>query len=329
MNPLNCLGEKRLTIKTILIFEILTYVLLFPVIGLGGEILFQESFEDGNFASRGWYDNPRGTLSEIEHIPNSTKSFECRFLPGGQGCDGGPPGRHLFPETDSVYVSFWIKYSSNWTGSNKPYHPHMFYLLTNQNGQWDGLAWTRLTAYIEENEGIPLLSIQDGQNIDESSIGIDLTKITEKRAVAGCNGDSDGYGTGTCYPCSSVHCNGKGWKSDTIYFSETPGPYYKNDWHRIEAYFKLNSILNGKGVADGVLKYWFDGQLIISHENVVIRTGQYPNMKFNQFVLGPWIGDGSPVDQRFWIDNLLVATSQPDNLPPAPPKNLRILDNWL
>jgi hypothetical protein len=210
-----------------------------------------------------------------------------------------------------------------------PWDHHEFYILTNQNAVYAGPAWTHLTAYIEQNHGVPRLAIQDGQNIDETKMGQNLVDITEYRAVAGCNGDSDGYGNGSCYPCDSVHCNGKGWKSDTIYFSETPGPYYKNDWHRIEAYFKLNSILNGKGVADGVLKYWFDGQLIINHEDVVIRTGQYPNMKFNQFVLGPWIGDGSPVDQSFWIDNLLIATSQPDNLPPAPPKNLRILDNWL
>jgi hypothetical protein len=282
-------------------------------------ILFEELFEDINFAQRGWYDVTGGILSSSEHIPGNTKSFECRFLQGGQRCNGGGPSRHLFPETDSVYISFWIKYSPNWTGSNKPYHPHQFYLLTNQNSQWVGPAWTRLTAYIEENEGTPLLLIQDGQNIDKTKIGRNLLNLTESRAVAGCNGDSDVHGNGDCYRCGSEYCNGKGWKAGGIYFSNSPGPYHKNDWHHIEAYFRLNSILNGKGLADGVVKYWFDNELIIDHSDVMMRTAQYPEMKFNQLLLAPWIGDGSPVDQTFWVDNLIVATGRIDTTSPAAP----------
>lgn len=288
-------------------------------------VLLEELFEDTNFASRGWYDVTGGILSTSEHIPGSTKSFECRFLQRGQGCNGGAPGRHLFSETDSVYVSFWIKYSTNWRGSNKPYHPHQFYLLTNQNGQWVGPAWTRLTGYIEENGGTPLLLIQDGQNIDKTKVGRNLVSLTENRAVAGCNGDSDGHGKGDCYQCGSEFCNGKGWRASRVYFSDNPGPYYMNDWHHAEAYFKLNSISDAKGMADGVVEYWYDNQLIIDHRDVVMRTAQYPNMKFNQLLLAPWIGDGSPVDQTFWIDNLIVATgSLTDFSPPAPSTGLRI-----
>jgi hypothetical protein len=131
-------------------------------------VLLEESFEDTNFELRGWYDVKGGTHSTSEHVPGSTKSFECRFSKGGQSCNGGVPGRYSFTETDSVYVSYWINHSANWTGSKKPYHPHEFYLLTNQNSPWAGPAWSRLTAYIEENGGIPQLLIQDGQNIDKT-----------------------------------------------------------------------------------------------------------------------------------------------------------------
>src|SRR4030095_9860153 len=44
--------------------------------------------------------------------------------------------------------------------------------------------------------------------------------------------------------------------------------------------------------------------------NVIIRTGANPDMKWNQFLIAPYIGDGSPVDQSMWVDNLLVATSR-------------------
>src|SRR6185436_3864566 len=38
----------------------------------------------------------------------------------------------------------------------------------------------------------------------------------------------------------------------------------------------------------------------------VIRTGQHPTMMFVQFLVAPYIGDGSPVDQTMWVDDLLV-----------------------
>ena len=84
------------------------------------------------------------------------------FLQGAAGCSGGTPARHLFTGTDEVYVSYWVKYSANWTGSNRSYHPHEFMILTNLEGDYAGPAYTHLTAYIEQNEGIPLLALQDG-----------------------------------------------------------------------------------------------------------------------------------------------------------------------
>jgi hypothetical protein len=58
-------------------------------------------------------------------------------------------------------------------------------------------------------------------------------------------------------------------------------------------------------------------------------------MKFNQMLLLPFIGDGSPVDQTFWIDDLTLALVRPTPPPPPPtssssqvpaaPTNLRIV----
>jgi len=135
-----------------------------------GTILFQEYFDDADFASRGWYDNTNLQLSTTEHITGSTSSVEFHFHQGATTPTSGGAIRRKFPETDEIYASYHVKYSSNWEGSNRSYHPHEFLILTNLDGDWIGPAYTHMTAYIEQNEGEPLLAIQDGQNIDESNI---------------------------------------------------------------------------------------------------------------------------------------------------------------
>jgi uncharacterized protein (TIGR03437 family) len=268
-------------------------------------VLFQETFEDPAFASRGWYDSDASVaLSSVEHIPGSARSYQAQFQAGKT--TPATPRRHAFAETSSVYLSFWVKFSSNWIGSGKPYHPHFMHLLTNKNGAYSGLAWTHLTTYVEFNGGTPKMGIQDGQNIGASMAG-------DNRAVAGCNGSCDAYPAGECYSCAPNRCNGKLWAARQKYFSDNPGPYYKGDWHHIEAYFQLNTISpEGHFNRDGVLQYFYDGIAVIDVHDAVLRTGQHPDMKFNQFVLAPYIGDGSPVDQTIWVDDLVVATRKPD-----------------
>ena len=282
-------------------------------------VLFQERFEDTALSSRGWYDSDPVVLSTVEKYAGS-RSLECHFSAGGTGCPS--LGRHLFAASDSVYLSYYIKHSTNWVGSQKSYHPHMFNILTDVDGAYIGPAYTHLTAYVEENGGYPMLLLQDSMNIDEARVGQDLTQVTEQRAVAGCNGDSDGHGNGDCYPVGNVHRNGKEWRANRIYFDSTPGSgTYKGDWHLVEAYFKLNSIVGGKGVKNGVIRYWYDGNPVMDYTSIVLRTGAQPSMKFNQMWVGGYIGDGSPVAQTFWIDDLVVATARPSP-PPSPPNSL-------
>jgi hypothetical protein len=146
--------------------------------------------------------------------------------------------------------------------------------------------------------------------------------------VSGCNGTfPDGYATLSCYAVSAnTHWNGKQWRTPKI-FDSTPGSSsYKGDWHKIEVFFKLNSIQNGIGQRNGIIQYWQDGRVLIDRHDVVFRTSQHASMKFNQFVMAPFLGEGSPVDQRFWIDDLLLATAPPTSIPaPNAPTNLRIL----
>jgi hypothetical protein len=280
--------------------------------------LFTEGFEDANFDSRGWYDNTSLSLSTTEHFVGS-RAVEYRWLPGGTTPTSGGAIRKLFTPAETVYVSYAVKYDTNYTGSNQSYHPHEFMLMTNKNGAWDGMAFTRLTAYIEQNEGNPTIGFQDGENIDQNQLLVDLRAVTENRSVAGCNGNHpDGYSSVSCYDAGSVYWNGKLW--------EAPQVIANGSWHRVEAYFALNSVQGGIGQGDGVLRYSLDGQLLIDRNNVMYRTNANADMLWNQFIIAPWIGDGSPIDQRFWVDDLLVADAAPsaDTTPPASPVNLSV-----
>jgi hypothetical protein len=293
-----------------------------------GTVLFEEKFEDSNFSGRGWYDNAALALSSTEKITGSTKSAQFSFTKGGTKPTSGGAIRKQFVETDSVHVSYWIKYSSNWKEQAGNYGHHEIYLLTNQNDAWSSLSFNRLTAYLEAwgtsgqlTNLTPHVTFQDGQNIDQSKLNVNLTQTTEYRAVNGCNGSLDPFQT-TCYNAGNgTYVNGK-------YLSGGAGSMALGQWHRVEAYIKLNSIVNSKAVADGTVAYWLNGQQIFRHDNVLIRTGQFPNMKFNQFVIAPFMGNGAPDNQSFWIDDLKVATSSssaPSTTPPTAPTNLRIV----
>jgi hypothetical protein len=277
-----------------------------------GSVLFEEAFENASTGSRGWYDNTSPVISTAEHHGGSG-SLELTWTSGNSTPAGGAAARHKFTATDRVYVRYWVKYSANYVGSGQDYHPHEFHLITDQDDDYVGPSTTHLTTYFEQNYlngGRPQLSMTDVANIDVANLNVDLTNITEQRASAGCNGSADGY-PGDCYQLGDEWRNEKIWRASQPSFLPTPGPGYKNNWNMVEVYFQLNSIANGKGQADGVAQYWFNGQVIIDHHNIVFRTNANPMMKFNQFVIAPYIGDGSPVTQSMWVDDIFVGTSRP------------------
>ena len=271
-------------------------------------IFFVEGFEDGDLAARGWFANTGLTITSADAYSGSS-SLEISFRQGASSPEHGTASRIQFPESETVYLSYRVKYSDNWVGSGRPYHPHEIQLLTNADDRWVGPAVTHLTTYVEHryvNGGLaPRLGMQDAANIDQSRIGVDLTGVTENRAAGGCNGEADGYPTG-CYQSGGSYRNQKMWLGQTVALTDAQGPRYKNDWHHVEVYFELNSIVGGVGQADGVVRYWLDGALLLEVPGVLFRTGAHPTMAFWELVIGAYIGDGSPVDQKIWIDDLKV-----------------------
>lgn len=281
----------------------------------GGVTLFQEGFDDANLATRGWYDGYTATISSTEYHAGGG-SIEAR-LPAGAQTSSWSAKRHLFTPTATVYVSFWVKYTPTWVGSGRLYHPHEFVILSDLDGDWDGPSNNYLTAYIEQvyqNGGVPQLALQDGKNIN-LSFGTppnNLVGVTEDRSVSGCNGhtETSGVDVWNCFNMPPWY-NAKEFKGSAVAFQPTPGPGYKANWNHVEAYFQMNSVVGGIGQTDGIVRYWFNGVLVIERMNVLLRTGAHPTLKFKQIVLSPYIGDGSPIDQTVWYDDLTVATVRP------------------
>lgn len=288
--------------------------LVAPVAGI---TLFEETFEDSNLAARGWYDLAAPVVtSEESHAGLS--SLEMHFNLGSLITIGGSL-RHLFTPTDRVYVRFWVKYSTNWVGSGQTFHPHEFMMITDEDGDFVGPNSTRLTAYIEHvvigGGGRPTIGMTDQLNVDQDNVGVDLTEVTEIRAAHGCNGFLEfSHSTTSCFDSGGgVFTHDRNWNDSQVRFTDL----IKNNWNKVEAYFQLNTILGGIGQQDGIIRYWFNDVLTIEHVGVVLRTGQFPDMKFNQMLVAPFIGAGSPVDQTIWYDDILVATARP-GVPTSP-----------
>ena len=116
------------------------------------------------------------------------------------------------------------------------------------------------------------------------------------------------------------------WYSAAMWY--TNSSISTNAWHHVETYFEMNTINGGTGLNDGIMQEWIDGVQIINRSDVLYRTNQYPTQKWAQFIIGPYIGDGSPIVQTFYMDSLTVGDTSPyatsDTTPPVAPSGLAV-----
>jgi hypothetical protein len=276
-------------------------------------LLFSESFDNSSFTTRNWYDPNGGAISSTV-FHGGVGSYYCAFGVGGTNCSGGTPTRHLFTPSDGVYVSFWMQLSANWRGSQQAYHPHIMYLMTDKDPtDYEGPYGSATTAYIEVLSNIgspyatyPQIGVQDGAHINTSYIGTNLCATNENRAVHGCNGlcDSNTWEVQDCY-------NGPPWVNGRMTRSASPVSF--NTWHHYEVYFKMNSISGNVGQKDGIMMMWVDGTLVKNYTDLIYRTNQHATMKWNKLIISPYIGDGSPIAQQLWIDDLSVWNGNPSS----------------
>jgi hypothetical protein len=257
--------------KEVLVFGIL---IIFSISFVSAEILFQENFEDSNVGARGWYDYANPVITNSEHVPGSTSSIEFHFNPTDRN-PTGRLGRHLFTDNNSVYISYWVKYSNNWVGSQQSYHPHEYYFLTNMDGDWVGPASAHIEINLEQNHN--------------------TVSGMRPRLGLGAGGS----------PLRIM--------DGPVMFTDAIGPGYKNDWHFIEAYFEMNSGVDvADGIAQ---YWFDDQLIIDENNVVYRRVAGDENMMFRQLLVAPYIGVGSPVSQTIWVDNLTLGTEREEAPP--------------
>jgi hypothetical protein len=241
--------------------------------------LFSESFDDARLLQRGWYDGSKFTISGTQPYA-SAGCIEYEWKAGTTNPASSSGIRHLFAATDTVYLRFYLKLSRGWGWTGVPYHPHLMLFMTTEDEKYSGPAATHLTVYVEPWNGKLRLAAQDIQNKDMPH------GLTQGPLRGGFNG--------LFYDSKEVLFNDEGW-------------------HCVEAMFQLNSLdlKADRPNADGIVRSWFDGELVCDRTDVVLRSTDFPKMKFNQFLLLPYFGPGLlPHAQTLWIDELAVGTKR-------------------
>lgn len=259
------------------------YDLAAPRAATPDAVCFRESFDDADLPSREWYD-----VGEVRIAGDAAAGKGCieyEWTDAQSGVRGSSAARRLFEPTEELAIRFYLRLSKGWGWSGQSFHPHLTYFMTTENSKWHGPAASHLTLYIEPVGGKLRLAAQDIQNADKPH---GLTQGPLR----------GGY-------------NGKFYDSEQVLFND-------DQWHCIEAYFKLNTLdlANDQPKGDGVVRGWFDGRLVIDHTDVVLRSTDFPNMKFNHFLMAPYFGSGLlPHPQKLWIDELAVGTKRLGPLP--------------
>jgi hypothetical protein len=240
---------------------------------------FHESFEDARLSQRGWYDgNQFAIATNAAHA--GIGCIEFRWTDGGTTPASSRGMRRTFGPTEAVHLRFHLRLSKGWGWTGRGYHPHLIQFLTTENGPYHGPAASHLTVYVEPWEGRLRLAAQDIQNKDRPH------GLTQGPLRGGFNGQM---------------------------FASAEKLFTDDQWHCIEAMFQLNTLdlTADQPNADGIVRAWFDGKIVVDRTNVVLRSTDFPKMKFNQFLLLPYFAPGLlPHAQTLWIDELAVGSQR-------------------
>lgn len=235
-------------------------------------VSFTEEFEDQSWESRGWYDYVEGgntmTLSSDNAFIGSTQSLQYTWSTGQTAPEGTAKTMRLaLTASDNIYVSYWVKYSSGYQGSGTTSQPHEFRVLTDKSTAYQG--------YNTAANNNLALQIEQGDGGTGSF-------LIPRMSYANPDNPNGVFYNGSTQITTGV-------------------------WHKVEAFIKLNTVSGQAGNADGIFKYWLDGNLEINATNVMMRDGAANfDALIDQFGIAPSMSNGSPINQTFWIDHLIL-----------------------
>lgn len=309
---------------------LLIFVFLFLIFSNAkADLIFSESFENNNWSARGWYDGTDSVgVQSGGHVGNALR---WNWGDGATQPTGFSTIRNSFTQTDELFIEYYMKFDNGWRGSGLTYHPHMIHLQSVDDDIWQGLSRANNSIYLEAISEInspyniiPIIATQDFYRVN-TTYGTppnDLTATTETRSAYHCNTPASLSGaTGICYN------DGGGWYSANMWSSpEIIIP--KDQWVKVEAYFKKNTFGGGVANFDGTMQMWINDELAIDKSTVLYATNYYNTTQWDKIILAPWIGDGSPIAQSMWLDEFKIYDSLPsggDTNPPSAPIGLNVL----
>jgi len=106
--------------------------------------------------------------------------------------------------------------------------------------------------------------------------------------------------------CYLANMKERGGKSQFYDWHESGVPRFERDrWYHIIQYVRMNSVVDGKGVADGVLRVYVDGKLAVNQTKVVYRNTE--DLKIDRFWFDVYYGgDPAPHDMHLFIDEVVI-----------------------
>lgn len=279
-----------------------------PITTAPSSALVTQGFEAAINNTGGWID---GAMTDIVSGGHTGNMMRWHWAQGATQPDGSTTVRYTLPaDQESIFTRMYVKFDSNWIGSNQTYHPHMLMWLSGTDvasSAYSPLANSYLNNYIEFIADRaspytlrPTFAYQDQKRVNTSNgtPPVNLLNVTENRSTGSCNQTVPTGFSGICYADAPYYSGG------IIANSSVTIP--KGQWVQVDTWMKMNSISGGKGVANGEMQMWVDGVLAYGSTTMMYRTNQHPTMGFRQMILAPWIGDGSPISQTMYMDDLEV-----------------------
>ncbi|BBO67258.1 hypothetical protein DSCA_11880 [Desulfosarcina alkanivorans] len=293
-----------------------------PVTGLMKQTqIMSESFENNSWSSRGWYDGTDSTGTALGGYQGN--ALRWTWTTGSTRPTGFSTIRRVLDESvDEFLIEYYVKHDTGWQGSGLAWHPHLIHVLSSEDTAYQGFAGSNSNLYFESivsnGKNYPVIHHQD--LVRAVSGTNDLTEVTESRSANHCDTPYalTGATSGTCYDSG-------GWYSASTWNPKTVA-IPANVWTKITAYVKMNTFSSGVANFDGIMKLWVNDSLAIDSNTVLYAAGAYEGATWDKLALAPWIGDGSPVNQTMWLDELSIWSVQDTGNTIDPPSGVTLVN---
>jgi hypothetical protein len=267
------------------------------------EWIFCDDFEDGTPLVRQGryfeYDSNNGDFIILDGVGlNNSKGMRVLWEKGEIGAGSLKLG---FGRNPSSYMNKGIRPNENF---REIYY--RMYLKMQEGWQGDPAKLSRATVIAASDWSQAMIAHLwgDGQN----RLLIDPVRCVDENNNVKCIGYND-----------FAHMDWLGSRSGLIPIFDSE---HDNRWYCIEAHIKLND----PGESNGIQEFWIDGKLEARREGLdFVRS--YTAYGINAIFFENYWNSGSPKQQERYFDNIVVSTQRIgclDNIPPNPPKNLRI-----